>query len=395
MSGTEQDQPIDEAQQIQQDYAAWKKNVPELYEHMLERALTWPSLTVQWLPTTQSLDANYTGQELLIGSHTDGNDPNYLEFLMLENPPAAQPGQHFPYKWRTVQRIKHEGEANRARYQWAHPNIIATKAQSGDVNVFDRHGSEDPFLKLKGHTREGYGLEWSPHASIQNQLLSGAFDNLVCHWDIGNGATGTLEPLQRYQGHTDAVGDVSWHESNDAVFASVADDKMLFLWDTRAPSKPTQRIQAHREGINSVAFNKEQTWMLATGSADKTIGLFDIRKLQNKLHSFEMHEKEVLQVAWNPKHPSVLASSGADRQILIWNLKNIGEEQTPEDMEDGPPELMFMHCGHTSQISDLAWNPSHDWQMASAAEDNVLQVWEMNKALSDRTPPPINDTDLE
>lgn len=55
-----------------------------------------------------------------------------------------------------------------------------------------------------------------------------------------------------------------------------------------------------------------------------------------------MHEKDVLQVAWNPKHPSVLASSGADRQILIWNLKNIGEEQTPEDMEDGPPELMVI-----------------------------------------------------
>lgn len=47
--------------------------------------------------------------------------------------------------------------------------------------------------------------------------------------DIGHGGTGELEPLQRYQGHTDAVGDVSWHESNDAVFASVADDKMLFL----------------------------------------------------------------------------------------------------------------------------------------------------------------------
>ena len=25
---------------------------------------------------------------------------------------------------------------------------------------------------------------------------------------------------------------------------------------------------------------------------------------------------------------------------MIWDLRRIGEEQTPEDAEDGPPELM-------------------------------------------------------
>lgn len=49
--------------------------------------------------------------------------------------------------------------------------------------------------------------------------------------------------------------------------------------------------------------------------------------------------------------------------------------QTNEDAEDGPPELLFIHGGHTSKISDFAWNPSDDWVIASVAEDNILQVW--------------------
>ena len=55
----------------------------------------------------------------------------------------------------------------------------------------------------------------------------------------------------------------------------------------------------------------------------------------------------------------------------------IGDEQSPEDAEDGPPELLFIHGGHTSKISDFAWNGNDDWVMASVAEDNILQIWQM------------------
>ena len=48
--------------------------------------------------------------------------------------------------------------------------------------------------------------------------------------------------------------------------------------------------------------------------------------------------------------------------------------QSPEDAEDGPPELLFVHGGHTSKVSDFAWNPTDDWVVASVAEDNILQV---------------------
>lgn len=79
--------------------------------------------------------------------------------------------------------------------------------------------------------------------------------------------------------------------------------------------------------------------MIATGSDDKTIALWDLRSLNHKLHSLQGHGKDVNGLSWHPHEESVLASSSADRRIIFWGLSRIGEEQTPEDAEDGPPEL--------------------------------------------------------
>jgi histone-binding protein RBBP4 len=35
-----------------------------------------------------------------------------------------------------------------------------------------------------------------------------------------------------------------------------------------------------------------------------------------------------------------------------------------------------MHGGHTNKISDFSWNPHLPWVVASAAEDNIIQVWQ-------------------
>jgi histone-binding protein RBBP4 len=113
----------------------------------------------------------------------------------------------------------------------------------------------------------------------------------------------------------------------------------------------------------------------------QTVALWDIRKLSTKLHSFESHAAPVTQVAWSPHLPTHFASASEDRRIHIWNLDMIGAEQTPDDAEDGPPELMFVHGGHTSKPSDMSWSPAAKWHLASTAEDNVLQVWEPSRHL--------------
>src|SRR4051812_40621210 len=140
------------------------------------------------------------------------------------------------------------------------------------------------------------------------------------------------------------------------------------IWDTRNTStnKPAHVVDAHSAEVNCLSFNPYSEFILATGSADKvgcaavalcrrrgsygciqTVALWDLRNLKLKLHSFESHKDEIFQVQWSPHNETILASSGTDRRLNIWDLSKIGEEQTPEDAEDGPPELLFIHgaCG--------------------------------------------------
>lgn len=56
------------------------------------------------------------------------------------------------------------------------------------------------------------------------------------------------------------------------------------------------------------------------------------------------------------------------------DLLHIVLVQAAEDAEDGPPELLFMHSGHTGEVSDFSWNAEDEWVMASVDSSNYLQV---------------------
>ena len=166
---------------------------------------------------------------------------------------------------------------------------------------------------------------------------------------------------------------------HDSLFGSVADDQKLMIWDTRSnnTSKPNHIVDAHAAEVNCLSFNPYSEFILATGSADKTVALWDLRNLKLKLHTFESHKDEIFQVQWSPHNETILASSGTDRRLHVWDLSKIGEEQSAEDAEDGPPELLFIHGGHTAKISDFSWNPNEPWVICSVSEDNIMQVWQM------------------
>ena len=77
----------------------------------------------------------------------------------------------------------------------------------------------------------------------------------------------------------------------------------------------------------------------------QTIVLHDMRNPAKRVHVFESHTDEVLHLAWSPHSSTIFASASGDRRINVWDLNQIGIEQTPDDQEDGPPELMFIHGG--------------------------------------------------
>ena len=116
---------------------------------------------------------------------------------------------------------------------------------------------------------------------------------------------------------------------------------------------------------------------MITGSADSTVAVWDIRNVETKLFSLRGHTKDVNNVRFSKMQSNLLASSSYDRRIMIWDLSRFDKPQTEEEKADGPPELLFVHGGHTDKISDLSWNLNERLMMASTAEDNVLQVWQV------------------
>lgn len=294
-----------------------------------------------------------------------------------------------------TQRINHEGEVNRARYMPQQTEYIATKSVNGQVLIFKYTDFESipkttqctPTLRLKGHTQEGYGLCWS--YKKEGLIASGSDDCKVCVWDIfaqqNQIDKGCLQPLLTMEGHSGVVEDVAWHRLHEYLLGSVCDDKHVRIFDTRSQTstKAAHTVEAHKAEVNCIDFSPYSEYVFATGSADKTVKLWDMRNLKSELHTLESHTDEVFSVSWSPSNETILASCGTDRRVMIWDISRIGMEQSPEDSEDGPPELLFIHGGHTSKISDFSWNPNEggEWTIASVAEDNILQIWQPSDSI--------------
>jgi histone-binding protein RBBP4 len=195
----------------------------------MTEALEWPSLTVQWLPgQVVNFEKHVATHKLLLGTHTSENEQNYLMVADVVIPTADAVidarkyddekgeiggfgGTHTKIDVRI--KIAHEGEVNRARYMPQNPFIIATKAPSSTVFVFDytKHGSmpvdgvSKPQHRCLGHKSEGYGLSWNP--TVAGQLLSGSDDHLICIWDVTQPEI-ELQPLSVRSRHTGIVEDV-------------------------------------------------------------------------------------------------------------------------------------------------------------------------------------------
>lgn len=154
-------------------------------------------------------------------------------------------------------------------------------------------------------------------------------------------STTQIKATRVYTHHTSVVNDVQYHPLHRSMIGTVSDDLTLQILDVRQAETDRSAAQGrgHTDAVNSLAFNPASEFVLATGSADKTIALWDLRNLKDKLHSLEGHSDIVTSLAWHPYEEAVLASGSYDRRVIFWDLSRVGEEQLPDDQEDGPPEL--------------------------------------------------------
>lgn len=156
------------------------------------------------------------------------------------------------------------------------------------------------------------------------------------------GGSSTLSPARRFTHHSNIVNDVQYHPISASFIGSVSDDLTLQIVDVRQPSNTQSALVAkdgHSDAINSLAFNPATEVLVATASADKTIGIWDLRNVKEKVHTLEGHQDAVTSLSWHPHEAGILGSASYDRRIIFWDVSKVGEEQQPDDQEDGPPEL--------------------------------------------------------
>ncbi|GJT88970.1 WD40 repeat-containing protein MSI1 [Tanacetum coccineum] len=409
--------------QVFEEFKAWKSHTPFLYDLCISHAIQWPSLTVEWLPERVEASDGYNSvQNIIIGTHADDNDPNYLIIAQVRLP-LLDDGAYDEYsnldreddhtklvsdargKIKILHKIPHDGEVNWARHQPQDPYKIATKTTSSEVHLFDcrNHpikypigGTSNPDVRLIGHTSGRFFAKipdvnsevqkWFSDFSRQ-PLVETNDDNPRAENYLKNKLVQQRIPMNAGC-HQGSVNDVSWHWKLDCLSASCGDDGYLHISDYRMESGPVQSLMAHPRGINSLSFNPLNESLVATGSTDKTLKVFDMRNLTSELYTLKYHttnrllvlnydRDEVVQIEWNPHNKNIIASSSSDRRLVMWDTSRVGQEQLSVDV---PPELLFIHAGHTDRVPDFSWNPTEDWVIASVADDTMLQVWQMKSS---------------
>lgn len=162
------------------------------------------------------------------------------------------------------------------------------------------------------------------------------------------------KPLHTFDHHPEEVFQIGWSPKNETILASCGADRRLMVWDLSRIGEEQVRPRAAPllKCSLTMSFSCYQ-------SAAATVRLcwplwWEEHALDDNAHQTLAAQRPLLSDLAHGVLPALL--------------------QTPEDAEDGPPELLFIHGGHTSKVSDFAWNPTDDWVIASVAEDNILQV---------------------
>lgn len=287
--------------------------------------------------------------------------------------------------------IPHIGGINRVRVM-PHPesHIVATWSELGNVNIFDistvvksfdtpgvmvNPKTIKPLYTVKSHGRtEGFALDWSK-AEIGRLLTGDVHKNIYLTNPTGSSFKTDIQP---FTGHKSSVEDIQWSPKEKCVFASCSSDQTIKIWDTRAGKRHQLSVNAHDSDVNVMNWNQNTDFLLASGADDGIFKIWDLRQnfgsaQTTAVASFKWHSAPITSIEFHPQDSSMLAVSGSDNQLTIWDLsveRDAEEEKnvTNSDINDIPPQLMFIHQGQTD-IKELHWHKQLTGVIGSTAGD--------------------------
>lgn len=179
------------------------------------------------------------------GSGSDSEDAD-----MLGGSDSDEEGEEEEEAQLHVRKVAHTGGINRVRAMPQQPAVVASFADTAQVQVWDlapllgelREDGADAAggpaagrihkvnaRQVHSHSSEGYALDWSPVA--EGRLASGDCRARIHVWQPAPGGRWVVSGA--FKGHEASVEDLQWSPSEETVFASCGVDQTIRVWDTR------------------------------------------------------------------------------------------------------------------------------------------------------------------
>lgn len=222
--------------------------------------------------------------------------------------------------------------------------------------------SNKQIMTHSGHREEGFAVDWSRKAA--GSLLTGDCSGGVHLWKPTE-AGWTVAPGWELG---TSVEDLQWSPTEATVFASGDCNNDICIFDTRKPGAPMLKHRAHDADVNVISWNHNVSNLLASGSDDGVFAVWDLRAFgKEPLARFTTHTTPITSLEWHPTDESMIVVSD-ESAVFVYDLSI--EEDAEEAAAAGgaaaagagegeakiPPQMLFMHCGSTSN-KEAHWHP--------------------------------------
>jgi hypothetical protein len=175
------------------------------------------------------------------------------------------------------------------------PQLIATSSDDGSLALWnmaqsDREGEPKCLQRLSDFHDDGiYGFHVSGQFSAPNRCIATASkDSSIALFALTPARAAHVRQLSEY--HSAVVKCVRWQSDSQPLLASVGNDRVLNVFDTRATEPLAIKVQTqHDLAVNTVAWRPGAEHFLITSSFDKTIQMIDIRRPDGVLFSMNQH----------------------------------------------------------------------------------------------------------
>jgi WD40 repeat protein len=272
-------------------------------------------------------------------------------------------------------------------------SLIASASPDQTVKLWQRDGT---LLKTLPHQGLVFGIDFSLDG---RSLVTGAYDNQVRIWRVGNPSSsefGTL--LRTLSGHRAGVSSVVYRPGDDSIvsidqygtiklwqpdgrliktiesgsgffnltfdpngqtFASVDTDGMVKLW--RYDGTPLVTFKGHDGEIRGITFSPDGQTILSAG-LDKTVRFWKPEGMP--FLTLLRHDTEVTGLAVSPDGGRIVTGT-RNGKLYLWDHKR---------------RLLHSLKAHEATIQDIAFR-SDSKAFATASWDGTVKLWDRNGTL--------------